>query len=69
MNPLEIDSSAIVHVAIGKVSFGEAKLLSNAEAILSSVKSNKPASVKGIYVKSVFVTTSMGPSIQLETNI
>lgn len=60
-----VDSTGIVHVGIGKVSFGSAKLMQNAQAVLSSVKSNKPASVKGTYVKSIYVTTSMGPSIKI----
>lgn len=60
-----VDSTGIVHVAIGKVSFGVDKLLLNANAILASVKSNKPSSLKNIYVKSIFVTTSMGPSINV----
>lgn len=61
-----VDKQAIVHIGIGKVSFGADKLLTNAEAFLTSLKNQKPASLKGTYVKSVFVTTSMGPSIQIE---
>jgi large subunit ribosomal protein L1 len=61
-----VDQSGIVHIAIGKVSFGPQKLLENAQAIVSSVRAAKPASVKGIYVKSVFVSSTMGPSIKAE---
>ena len=61
-----VDKQAIVHIGIGKVSFGAAKLLANAEAFFDSLKAQKPASLKGSYVKSVYVTTSMGPSIQIE---
>jgi large subunit ribosomal protein L1 len=64
-----IDSTGIVHLGIGKVSFGKDKLLINAQTILSSIKSNKPSSLKGNYIVSVYVTTSMGPSIQLDRNI
>jgi large subunit ribosomal protein L1 len=60
-----VDSTGIVHVGIGKVSFGGDKLLQNAQAILDSLKSNKPTGLKGGYVKSTYVTTSMGPSIQV----
>jgi large subunit ribosomal protein L1 len=63
-----VDSTGIVHVGIGKVSFGGQKLTENARALLNSIKTNKPASIKGTYVKSVFVTTSMGPSIAVETS-
>ena len=61
-----VDKQAIVHIGVGKVSFGTDKLVENAEAFFNSLKSQKPASLKGSYVKSVFVTTTMGPSIQLE---
>jgi large subunit ribosomal protein L1 len=61
-----VDKQAIVHIGVGKVSFGADKLVENAEAFFSSLKAQKPASLKGSYVKSVFVTTTMGPSIQLE---
>ena len=61
-----VDKQAIVHIGVGKVSFGTDKLVENAEAFFSSLKAQKPASLKGSYVKSVFVTTTMGPSIQLE---
>jgi ribosomal protein L1 len=60
-----VDSTGIVHVGIGKVSFGGEKLTQNAKALLASIKSNKPSSLKGTYVRSVFVTSSMGPSIQV----
>jgi large subunit ribosomal protein L1 len=61
-----VDKQAIVHIGLGKVSFGADKLLANAEAFFESLKSQKPASIKGSYVKSVYITTSMGPSIQIE---
>lgn len=61
-----VDKQAIVHIGLGKVSFGTDKLLQNAEAFFGSLKSQKPASLKGTYVKSVYLTTSMGPSIELE---
>ena len=61
-----VDSTGIVHVGVGKVSFGGEKLFLNGRALLESIKSNKPASLKGTYVKSIFVTTSMGPSISVE---
>lgn len=60
-----VDSTGIVHVGVGKVSFGTDKLLQNAQAVVASIKANKPGSLKGNYVKSVFVATSMGPSIRV----
>ena len=61
-----VDKQSIVHIGVGKVSFGIDKLLQNAEAFLDSLKAQKPASLKGTYVKSVFITTTMGPSIAIE---
>ncbi len=60
-----VDSTGIVHVAVGKVSFGVDKLQNNAKTVFTSLRSAKPASVKGTYVKTIFVTTSMGPSIRV----
>lgn len=60
-----VDSTGIVHLGIGKVSFGSDKLLQNAKAVLTSVKAAKPASLKGVYVKALYVTTSMGPSVTI----
>ena len=61
-----VDKQAIVHIGVGKVSFGTDKLLENANAFFDSLKAQKPASLKGSYVKSVFIATTMGPSIQIE---
>ena len=61
-----VDKQAIVHVGLGKVSFGADKVMENINAFTESLKSQKPASIKGQYVKSVYMTTSMGPSILVE---
>ena len=61
-----VDKQAIVHVGLGKVSFGADKLMENINAFTESLKSQKPASIKGQYVKGVYMTTSMGPSILVE---
>lgn len=63
-----IDSTGIVHIGIGKVSFGAKKLGENAAAVIASIKQNKPASLKGTYVRSANVTTSMGPGIKVATS-
>ncbi len=63
-----VDSTGIVHLSIGKVSFGGAKLLENANAVMSSIRAAKPASVKGNYLKAIHITTTMGPSITVSTN-
>ncbi len=61
-----VDEAGIIHVPVGKVSFGKDKLQQNLSEIFKSIKSNKPASIKGAFVKSLYLTTSMGPSIQVK---
>ena len=61
-----VDKQAIVHVGLGKLSFGADKLMENVNAFVDSLKSQKPASIKGQYVKSVYISTTMGPSILVE---
>ena len=61
-----VDKQAIVHIGVGKVSFGKDKLIENANAFFDSLKAQKPSSLKGAYVKSVYITTTMGPSIAIE---
>ena len=63
-----VDSTGIVHVGVGKVSFASDKLLQNAEAVMSSIKAAKPNSIKGTYIKAVHVATTMGPSITVNPN-
>ncbi len=64
-----VDSTGIIHLAIGKVSFEQKDLLANAQAILASIKAAKPSSIKGVYLKSAFLTTTMGPSIRLDQQV
>lgn len=61
-----VDSTGIVHLGVGKVSFDSPKLLENVNAVLASIKANKPQSVKGTYIQAVHLTTSMGPSIVVD---
>lgn len=61
-----VDKQSIVHLGIGKVSFGADKLNDNAKAFFDSLTTQKPASVKSGYVKSITISTSMGPGIKVE---
>jgi large subunit ribosomal protein L1 len=61
-----VDKQAIVHLSIGKVSFGADKLAENAKAFFDSLQSQKPTSLKGGYVKSTCISTTMGPGIKVE---
>ena len=61
-----VDKQAVVHLSIGKVSFGAEKLAVNAKAFFDSLQSQKPASLKGSYVRSTSISTTMGPGIKVE---
>lgn len=60
------DDTANIHVIIGKKSFAPEKLLENFNALLGAVKKVKPASSKGIYIKNISLSSSMGPGIKIE---
>ena len=64
-----VDKQATIHLSVGKVSFGADKLEENLKAFLSSLQSQKPASLKGVFVNSITITTTMGPGIKLQTNL
>ena len=61
-----VDKQAIVHLSVGKVSFGADKLADNAKAFFESLQSQKPSSIKGGYVKSITISTTMGPGVKVE---
>lgn len=61
-----VDKQAAIHLSVGKVSFGADKLVENANAFFASLQAQKPASLKGVYVKSVAVATTMGPGIKVD---
>ncbi|OGO42680.1 MAG: 50S ribosomal protein L1 [Chloroflexi bacterium RBG_16_58_8] len=62
----KLDRTAIIHVPLGKVSFEEKALMENLTAIMEAVVKAKPAGAKGQYVKSAYVTSTMGPGIKLD---
>jgi len=61
-----VDKAGVVHAPIGKLSFGEAKLIENAHALLDAIIRSKPASAKGNYIKSVAVSATMGPGVRVD---
>lgn len=61
-----VDKQGIIHVAIGRVSFSTKDLIENYNTLIQSIKDAKPSSVKGGYIKSIYLTTTMGPSIPVE---
>ena len=60
-----VDKTAIAHVPIGKASFDEEKLVENLTALMEAVVKAKPGSAKGTYLKSLYLSTTMGPSVRL----
>ena len=62
------DRTGIVHVTFGKVNFTENQLIENLRAIYKSIEQNRPSGVKGKYFISLFICTTMGPSIKLDLN-
>jgi large subunit ribosomal protein L1 len=62
----KVDKTGIVHASIGKVSFTEDKLYDNAKELLQTILKLKPSSAKGVYVRSVFVSSTMSPSVSID---
>lgn len=62
----KLDRTAIIHVPLGKVSFEDKMLLDNLTAIMEAVVKARPAGAKGQYVRSAYITTTMGPGIKLD---
>jgi len=63
-----VDKAGIVHVAIGRKSFDAEKLVGNATAIIDVVVKAKPAAAKGVYLKKISISTTMGPGIRIDTS-
>lgn len=65
----KVDKSGIVHAAIGKASFTSEKIFENADELLKTIMKLKPTNTKGVYVKSVFMSSTMSPSISIDTKM
>jgi large subunit ribosomal protein L1 len=64
-----VDRTGNVHAPIGKVSFEAGKLMANFDAIADAIVRNKPSAAKGTYVKSVTVSSTMGPGVSIDPNL
>jgi ribosomal protein L1, bacterial/chloroplast len=63
----KVDKAGIVHASIGRVSFSPEKIAENSQELINAIIKAKPATAKGTYLKSVFMASSMSPSIEVET--
>ncbi len=62
----KVDKTGIVHAAIGKVSFPAEKIAGNAKELIDTLVKMKPAAAKGVYMKSIYMSSTMSPSVQLD---
>ena len=64
-----VDKTAIIHVPVGKVSFAETQLVENTEALLAAVQRARPSTAKGKYLRSVTLSSTMGPGIHVDPSV
>jgi large subunit ribosomal protein L1 len=65
----KVDKTGIIHTSIGKASFEPEKIYDNADELLKTIIKLKPSTTKGIYVKSIFMSSTMSPSISIDTKL
>jgi large subunit ribosomal protein L1 len=65
----KVDKTGIVHAAIGKASFSAEKIMENADELLKTIVKLKPSTAKGTYIKSIYMSSTMSPSIAVDTKI
>jgi len=64
----KVDKTGIIHASVGKVSFDSQKISENADELLQTINKLKPVSSKGIYIKSITLSSTMGVGISVDTN-
>ncbi len=64
-----VDKTGIIHAPVGKISFGVEKLFDNAKALMEAVQKAKPSAAKGKYIKSIFMASTMGPSVSVAPTV
>jgi large subunit ribosomal protein L1 len=62
----KVDKSGIIHAAVAKVSFDANKIADNARELINTIVKLKPASAKGTYIKSIYMSSTMSPGVQIE---
>ena len=64
-----VEKAGIVHAPVGKVSFGDEKIVQNIRALFDTLIRLKPASSKGMYVRGIAISTTMGPSVRVDSSL
>jgi large subunit ribosomal protein L1 len=64
-----VDKTSIIHVPVGKIAFTPEQLRDNTAALIAAVRKARPAAAKGKYVRSIYISSTMSPSIQLDSTI
>ena len=64
----KMSKQADMHLSVGRVSFGEKSLYENTSTVIKAISHSRPAAVKGQFIKSIFISTSMGPGVRLDLN-
>jgi large subunit ribosomal protein L1 len=65
----KVDKAGIIHASIGRVSFTPQKLTENSQELLNAIIKAKPSSAKGTYLRSVYMASTMSPSISIDTKV
>jgi len=64
-----VDKTGIVHASVGKLSFDEKQLIENTQAFLNTIVKLRPSAAKGQYIKSFYITSTMGPGLQVAKEV
>ena len=62
----KLDRTSLIHVPIGKASFSETQLVENLNSLVGEIIKSKPSGIKGQFIKTMYLTTTMGPSLMLD---
>ncbi len=65
----KVDKKGIIHAVVGKASFDADKIADNANELIQTINKLKPATVKGTYIKSIYMSSTMSPSVEIDAKI